>query len=464
MTRVSDRHTAAAPPDRPATRAAVGRQLGSFATASVAISLPWPLLLVLAWDQFGAGPHGPLALGAIGAARMLPYVLLSWLVGSLGVRFRRDRLLLASLLLRLACLAGLAVAVVADQLVAAVVAATLAVACGTPAYPAAAAAMPQLAGPTRRRAATEALVTLEVAAWVVGPAVGGLLLAVGAGPAVPLVAVGLTAVAVVLARGTALPGPATDRPARTAVADMLRTVGATPAALHALGLGGLVNVVVAATSVLLLPLAQDVWQQGEQGFGIATAWFGFGALAAPLLWRVRGSARARGTWGLVALGVAVAWVALVPSPMSALPVLGLAGAMAVAIECAITEMIQDGVADEHRAGALGLADAVMVCCAMAGALLGPLLAGAVGSKLALLLPGLACMIALVVGRGRPRRRRTAPRTAPAPRVPSPRQAPSDHCRDSSTSVPTAPSLSGLRTRNSRVTTPSSTSIVPTPSR
>lgn len=144
--------------------------------------------------------------------------------------------------------------------------------------------------------------------------------------------------------------------------------------------------------------------------------------------------------------------------------LGLAGALAVAVECAITEMIQDGVADEHRAGALGLADAVMVCCAMAGALLGPLLAGAVGSSLALLLTGLVCMAALVTWRGRPRHRRTAPRTGPSPRVPSPRQAPSDHCRDSSSSVSTDPSLSGLRTRNSRVTTPSSTSIVPTPSR
>lgn len=462
MTRVSDRHTAAAPPDRAATRAAVTRQLGSFAMASVAISLPWPLLLVLAWDQLGDGPHGPLALGAIGAARMLPYVLLSWLVGSLGDRFRRDRLLLTSLLLRLACLGVLAAAVVADQLVVAVVAATSAVACGTPAYPAVAAAMPQLAGPTRRRAATEALVTLEVAAWVVGPAVGGLLLAVGAGPAVPLIAVGLTAVAVVLVRGTALPGPATDRPARTAVVDMLRTVGATPVALQALGLGGLVNVVVAATSVLLLPLAQDAWQQGERGFGMATAWFGFGALAAPLLWRVRGPAHARGAWGLLALGVAVGWVALAPSPVQALPVLGLAGAMAVAIECAITEMIQDGIADEHRAGALGLADAVMVCCAMAGALLGPLLAGAVGSRLALVLTALLCLLGLVQGRGRHRRGRTARWTAPG--VPSPRQATSDQCRESSSSVPTAPSLSGLRTRNSRVTTPSSTSMVPTPSR
>lgn len=386
------------------TRATVTRQLGSYAAASVAISLPWPLLLVLAWDQYGTGPHGPLALGAIGVARMLPYILLSWVVGSLGDRLRRDRLLLTSLLLRLGCLAVLAAAVVAGQLVVAVVAATLAVACGTPAYPTVAAAMPQLAGPSRRRA-TEALVTLEVAAWVVGPAIGGLLLVLSTGPLVPLIAVGLTGAAVALAWGIALPGPATDRGTRAAVVAMVATVRGTPAALLALAIGGLVNLAVAATSMLLLPLAQDVWHQGDRGFGIATAWFGFGALAAPLLWRVGGPAHARAAWGLAALGAAVAWVAVVPSSMVALPVLGLAGAVAVAVECAITEMIQDGVADEHRAGALGLADAVMVCCAMVGAVLGPLLASALGSRLALLIVGLVCLAALPVGRRRPGRRR-----------------------------------------------------------
>ena len=42
---------------------AVVRQLASYAAASVAMSLPWPLLLVLAWDRYGDGPHGPLVLG-----------------------------------------------------------------------------------------------------------------------------------------------------------------------------------------------------------------------------------------------------------------------------------------------------------------------------------------------------------------------------------------------------------------
>ena len=388
-------------------RVAVGRQLGSYAAASVAMSLPWPLLLVLAWDRYGDAPHGALVIGLIGAARMLPYVLLSWAVGSLGDRFRRPRLLAATLVLRIVFLAAVAVAVPMGRLGVAVVAAALAIACGTPAYPTVMAAIPRLAGPFRRRA-TEALVTIEVAAWVVGPALGGLLLLPATRPFIPLLAVLLTLLATALAWGVPLPGAVTDRRTRDAVIGMLRTVRRTPAVLVALAAAGMINVVTAATAVALLPLTQEVWHQGDDGFGLATAVLGFGALGAPLFWWVRGSEGTRRQWGLAALGLAVAWVAMSPAPTAALPVLGLGGAVAVLVECAITETIQDGVADEHRAGVLGLADAVMVSCAMLGAFVAPVVAGGIGARSTLALIGLAC---LLVGVGGLMRRRTTRATA-----------------------------------------------------
>ena len=167
---------------------------------------------------------------------------------------------------------------------------------------------------------------------------------------------------------------------------MLRTVRCCPTVLVALASGGLVNLVAAATAVALLPLVKEVWGQGDHAFGLATAWFGLGALGAPLLWWARGSARSRRTWGLVALGVAVGWVALSPGPALALPALAVAGAVAVLVECAVTEILQAGVADEHRAGVLGLADAVMVSCAMVGSFVAPILAAGVGVRVGLLLP------------------------------------------------------------------------------
>jgi MFS family permease len=380
-------------------------------------------LLVLAWDRYGDGPHGPLAVGLTAAARMLPYVLLSWAVGSLGDRTRRDRLLAATLWLRLAFLCLLAVALLDQALVLAVVAASLAVACGTPAYPAVAASMPGLAGPANRRA-TEALVTIEVAAWVVGPALGGLLLMPATRPLITPMAVALTLLAAVVAWRVPLPGPSTDRRTREAVSGMIRVVLRAPKVLLALAVGGLLNIVGSATAVALLPLSYEVWHQGDAGFGVATAWFGFGALAAPLLWWVRGSARSRQTWGLAVLGLTVACAALSPLPVLALPVLGLAGAVAVLAESAVTENLQDGVADEHRSGALGLGDAVMVCCAMAGSLVAPLLASALGARTALVVLGSTCLVVLLpaVGRLRHHRFRPAERASEYPH-PSPHANP-----------------------------------------
>src|SRR3954468_19679562 len=184
-----------------ATPVAVTRTLAGYAAGAVGAALPWPLLLVLAWDEWGG-----LAAGLVAGARMAPYVLLSWAVGTLGDRVRRDRLLMVTLVLRLALLIGVAVTVAAGGLVVAVVLAALAVACGTPAYPTVAAALPELAGRHRTRA-TDALVTIEAAAWVVGPAVGGLLLAPGTRPWGLPAAISLVALALVLAAGVRLPSP-----------------------------------------------------------------------------------------------------------------------------------------------------------------------------------------------------------------------------------------------------------------
>ena len=121
---------------------ATRRLLVSYSFASIGTGLPWPLLLVLVWDQYGAAPHGVWIVGLAGAARMAPYVLLSWAVGSLGDHLRRDRLIRATLALRFVFLAVAAVAVHADRTGTAVVAAALAVAVGTPTYPAIAASLP----------------------------------------------------------------------------------------------------------------------------------------------------------------------------------------------------------------------------------------------------------------------------------------------------------------------------------
>ena len=228
----------------------------------------------------GGSTDGDLLLGLTGAARMLPYVAFSWATGRLADRFRRDRILRATLAARAVLLGVVAVAVARDLLTVAVLAASAAVAAGTPAYPALAAAMPRAAGAARRRA-TDLLVTVEVASFVVGPALGGLLLASWTRPALPLVAVLGTLAALLLVHGVRLPRPErTTRSARTGSVLRAARARGVPRAIATVAL---LNAVLAATGMALLPLAAEDW---SGGYGLATAVLGFGAVAAPMLWRL----------------------------------------------------------------------------------------------------------------------------------------------------------------------------------
>jgi MFS family permease len=85
-------------PDVPGTAC---RVILAHALAALGMSLPWPLLVVLAHDRVAGTAHGDLLLGLTGAARMLPYVVLSWATGMLADRFPRD------IILRLTIWAGL---------------------------------------------------------------------------------------------------------------------------------------------------------------------------------------------------------------------------------------------------------------------------------------------------------------------------------------------------------------------
>ena len=389
---------------------AVWRLLASHALAAVAMSLPWPLLLVLVWDRVEGSGQGDLLLGLTGAARMLPYVALSWATGTLADRFRRDRLLRATLVTRGLLLALVALAVWQDQLVVAVVAATLAVACGTPAYPALAAAMPGVAGAARRRA-TDLLVTIEVASFVVGPAIGGLLLAAPTRVWVAPLAVTLTIAAWALVVGVRLARP-TRLVGRTARTSPFAEVRRSATTRRAVTRAGLLNGIDAALLLALLPLAARHWSGGQAGFGPATAVLGFGALGAPLLWWLGRSATSRTALGLVLLALTIGLLPMAPALGWALLPLALAGAATVFVEGALTETIQDGVPDAARAGVLGLTDSVMVGAALVGSLVAPWLAATIGARgLLLLLAATALATALPL--------RPASRPVLGPRVADP---------------------------------------------
>lgn len=351
----------------------VRRVLASHAFASLGMSMVWPLLLVEVWER----THDEVLLGATGAARMLPYVWLSWAAGRLADIADRRRTVQATLVGRVAALAVAAIALQAHELRVAVVASAIAVAVATPAYPALAACLPVIA-PRDHRRATELLVTLEVSSFVVGPALGGLMLGAATRTWLPWIAVAMAATALPL-----LPARLGARvPSRGSARRSVRSAWRRPLT-RVVVIMALVNFLMAMVALALIPIAEGRWQGSAATYGVATGVLGFGALAGPLLGGGERSAASRVRLALSALGVSLAAIAPAPGPVWALPGLGLAGALAVAVEAAATGILQDSVPDEVRASVLGLTDTVMVAAALAGSLVGPLAVAWLGPYLVL---------------------------------------------------------------------------------
>ena len=338
--------------------------------AALAMAMPWPALLALTWSQ----SHSQAWLGVVGAARMAPYVALSWAAGALGDRLPRTTVVRISTVVRAVLLAAAAVAVIGDHLATAVVLATLTVVAGTPAYPALAAAMPGTAG-SSSEAATGWLVTLEVGAFVAGPALGGLLLSTS-GAATAMVAAAATAIVanVLLARIRLH-----DTTVRAPAARRLAVLRRCPDAVRTITTVTVVNVVLGAVGVALLPLAEQAWDDGA-AFGLATAALGFGALAAPVVRRLLPRGRTALRASLLAVAVPLVLVSVAPRWGWALAPLALLGAAATEVECVSTSVLQRAVPDAARAFALGLTDTLMVTGALVGASLAPALTVMVGVR------------------------------------------------------------------------------------
>ena len=342
------------------------RLLLAHGMTATAMAMPWPALLARVWSD----THSDGWLGLAGASRMLPYVLLSAVAGILADRYRRTTVLRWSAAVRGVLLVACAVALRADALDWAVGLAVLTVAAGTPAYPAAVAALPQLTrGDSGRLLGL--LVTVEVSAFVVGPAVGGLLLGVGDGAWAVAAGAALGVLAVPLLVGLDSGRPqaegAVGHPGR------LRTVLGSPGVPAVIAVVALVNFTESAASVGLLPLSHEHWGAGDRGFGIGTAALGFGSMAAPLVALL---VRLRGSMLLTAGGLAAAGAA--PGVVLAAGPLAVSGAAGTTVECVVTDVLQRAVPDRVRAFSLGLTDSVMVLAAALGALLAPQLTSAVG--------------------------------------------------------------------------------------
>jgi MFS family permease len=373
----------------------------------------------------------PLVLGIVGAARVLPYVVLSVPAGIVADRFDRRLVLLVTDIARGLIMIVIALLVAFDGPLLAIVSLTILATCFSTFFnPAIGAYLPRLVrDETELGPANSAWASLDSLAFVIGPAIGGLLIAAGGLTlAFVLNAVSFGVVAVVLwrlpssvakgprARGTeAAPAPSagpaeTVSSAESGAPSEPPPAPATPstAGLRAAArpLSGLllIDVVTGAVfgglSVLTVVLAIDVLGAGEAATGTLNAAIGVGGLigaagAGALV--LRRSLAAPLVGGGLALAAGVAVLGFLHDLGLAALALVIVSAGSLVVEVISLTLLQRSVPDRARGRAIGTLETGGVAAYALGSLLLPVAEGQVGMAPVLLACGVAVLGAVVGG-------------------------------------------------------------------
>ncbi len=352
----------------------------------------------------------PVLLGVVGAARVLPYVLLSYVAGVVADRFDRRLVLLVTDVARgliMLVLAGLQAA--HGPLAVIVGLAILATCFSTFFGPTIGSYLPSLVSDeTELGPANSAWSSLDNLAFVIGPAVAGLLIAAGGLTlAFLLNAVSFGIIAVVLWR---LPRPVDEAAPRADAGGSLAVVpearperSAVPAALPLRPLAGLALVDIAAgfalggVGILTVVLASHQFGAGEDGTGYLNAAIGVGGLLGAVgsgLLVVRSRLSLPLIAGIVLFSVGLAGLGLATSLAVGFVMLVIASAGSLLAEVVSTTLLQRIVPPGARGRAIGSIQTVGTLAYAAGSFALPILAIGLG-----IAPVLGATAVLVVAAG-----------------------------------------------------------------
>ena len=341
------------------------------------------LYLVAVLVAVYAESQSAVLLGIVGAARILPYVLLSVPAGIVADRFDRRMVLLVTDVARGVLMLILVVAVVVDAPTIVIVGLAIVAACFSTFFgPAIAALLPMLVDESDLGPANSAWATLDNVAFILGPALAGILLASGGLEfAFLLNAVSFAIVAVVLWR---LPvprvAPAVSRgeeasaPPASGWRQLVRPL-AGPFILDST-----TSIVGGGVGVLTVVIAVDVLNAGEAGTGYLNAATGVGGVVAGI---VAGAMLARRLGVPLVLGgmfggIGLAWLALAGDIVTAMLAIGVAVGGLLLLDVVNTTLIQRIVPDELRGRAMGVLQTTSAVLYALGSLVMPLIADTVG--------------------------------------------------------------------------------------
>jgi MFS family permease len=380
------------------------RLLGGEFVSSIGDWLYLVALLIVVYQA----SSDPLLLGLVGAARILPYVVLSIPAGIIADRFERRLVLLVTDVARGLIMLAMAWLVAVDGPLAGIVALAILATCFSCFFgPTIGAYLPSLVRDERELGpANSAWSTLDNLAFVIGPAVAGLLIAAsGLTLAFLLNAASFAVVAVVL---WLLPSERVARPeAPRAPIEAEEAVAAEPAAAAGTPevpsmrsslapLAGLALIdtvagfVFGGLGVLTVVLAVDRLGTDEAATGYLNAAVGVGGLIGALgsgAFVVRPVLRVPLVVGSIGLAVGVAALGLVTSLGPALVAIAIAAAGSLLTEVVSTTIFQRIVPDAIRGRALGTIYTISTLAYAAGSLVLPVAAGDVGFAPVLLASG-----------------------------------------------------------------------------
>jgi MFS family permease len=346
---------------------------------------------VYAYERGGAA-----AVGLVGLIRMLPAAAAAPFAAVLGDRFRRERVMVASDLIRLLALGAAAAAVVADATPALVYALTAVVSIASRAFrPAQAALLPSLAVTAEELTAANVVSsTIESLGIFAGPALGGILLAATSTGVVLGAAAGTFAwSAFFVARiRTGLrqePLPAVGGLAQEALAGFA-TIARDSRLRLLIGLFAAQTLVAGALNVLIVVSALRLLDLGQSGVGFLNSAIGVGGLVGALVaLALVGRRRLAADFGLGILlwGIPLTLIGIWPHAAAALVLLGIVGVGNTIVDVAGLTLLQRTVPDEVLARVMGVVESVFIGNIGIGAILAPLAIAAFGIRGALMVAG-----------------------------------------------------------------------------
>ena len=361
----------------------------------------WVAVAVYAFQQGGAGEAG-----AVLVLQLVPAALVAPVAAVLADRIPRSQALVLGYGLQTCANTLLGLSLVLAPAPVAYAAAVVAACCITVTRPAHNAVLPRLADtPGELTAANAASSTMDGLGTLIGPLVGGVIMA-SSGPGGAVLAMAIVAAASALValgiRASHDDAGDPDEHVSTFVADALgglRQARAEPDVAILLAVGGAQFVMVGMLDVFFALLAIDVLGSGESGAGVLAAGFGLGLLL--------GAAGAVGLVGvrrlapavLVALlgsGASLAALALASSVPLAVMVLALSGATIGLFAVSSRTLLQRRADDDVLARVFGLEEALQMVGLAVGAAAAPLLVASFGARGALAAAGaLLALVALV---------------------------------------------------------------------